>query len=747
MDSDWKANTGRVALIKRKIVTLLVAWRVHRSVQKLKSELAKHPELSDREQKQRWDELHRKNAKLALAHIRKYKGFLTKVGQNASTKTGELPQPWVEELKTLQDRLPVSPFREVRKTVREDLGRPLDEIFTGFEEKPFASASVAQAHSARLRDAAQTKVCVKVQHRGVAKLMSTDLGTVEYICRKAVRYHKETPDMRGLVGEWKRATTEEIDFKLEAKNAIRAIRALERGNVDCGCAEPIERCSGRRVLTMVFSEGWKITDVDSFPPGADRARICHELVKAFSTLAFQEGECPLAGVASGGRAARCCRTARSDRDVQGAPGTHLEIEVAPGARGRDLKRRVSRHLGVPCLYQALRAGGQAVEDEDALADHWLDRGAPLAVAVLGACGPEAPPGPPGPEAALRRAGFRPVALLPEGGEVYRIREAGGARDSFTAKAIGLSGMEQEARDTVLQEVALLRDLAPHPNLADCRRSFSDGGYCFLVTPCLDGRTLRAAVAEALSGRGAPCCTQAAAWAPQLLAGLAHLHGAGGVHRNLNPGSILLQNGDQNVVLTDFGISELLAEAASSRRAAAYMSPELLRNEPHGPWDDMWALGCTLYELCALVPPFEAPSLLDLAIRIIEGDPDWSAWEGPAPLQATARRLLARRPAERPSAAALLAEDAAAATAAVRRRARAPAQAWAETPGAPGQAAPSPRALREATGGKAGTAGAGPGAEGCCGGSAAGAKVASAARPPLHGRSAWQGTEPLVVSQV
>lgn len=289
MDSEWKAKTGRLALVKRKIATLLVAWRVHRSVQKLKSELSRHPELSDREQKQRWEELHRKNAKLALAHIRKYKGFLTKVGQSASTKTGELPQPWVEELSTLQDQLPISPFKEVRRTVRDDLGRPFDDIFMDFEEKPFASASVAQAHRARLRDAAQTKVCVKVQHRGVAQLMSTDLGTVEYLCRKMAKYHAETPDMRGLVGEWKRATTEEIDFKLEAKNAIRALRALERGNVDCGCAEPIERCSGRRVLTMVFSEGWKITDIDSFPPGADKARLCNELVKAFSALAFQEG--------------------------------------------------------------------------------------------------------------------------------------------------------------------------------------------------------------------------------------------------------------------------------------------------------------------------------------------------------------------------------------------------------------------------------------------------------------------------
>lgn len=92
-----------------------------------------------------------------------------------------------------------------------------------------------------------------------------------------------------LIREWRRAAVEEVDFQLEAKNAMQAANALRRHSVDVTCPEPLLNLCSRRVLTMVFIEGWKITDLDRMPYGADREGLARNLVHAFALLVFQEG--------------------------------------------------------------------------------------------------------------------------------------------------------------------------------------------------------------------------------------------------------------------------------------------------------------------------------------------------------------------------------------------------------------------------------------------------------------------------
>lgn len=288
MQTEWKANTGKFALLNRSVKTLLLARKVHKSVQQLEKELAATHGLDEEDVKARWKELHRRNAKMFHQHILKHRGFLIKVGQALSIRAGEMPVPWVEELQGLQDDLPVSNFKEVRQTVRADLGRPLEQIFSDFADRPIASASVAQAHLAHLRSSGQ-KVCVKVQHRGVASMVGTDLATIEFIAERAAKYHPDSFDSSDLIREWRRASREEVDFRLEAKNANDATKGLLDAGLDVGCPEPINELCGKRVLTMAFIEGWKITEVDRLPLGTDRAAICWPLVDAFATLAFEIG--------------------------------------------------------------------------------------------------------------------------------------------------------------------------------------------------------------------------------------------------------------------------------------------------------------------------------------------------------------------------------------------------------------------------------------------------------------------------
>ena len=92
-----------------------------------------------------------------------------------------------------------------------------------------------------------------------------------------------------LIREWRRASKEEVDFLLEAKNATDASKALQKRGIDVVCPMPISEYCGKRVLTMVFIEGWKITDVDKMPYGTDRETMARNLVHAFAVLVFQEG--------------------------------------------------------------------------------------------------------------------------------------------------------------------------------------------------------------------------------------------------------------------------------------------------------------------------------------------------------------------------------------------------------------------------------------------------------------------------
>src|SRR5437763_775769 len=102
-----------------------------------------------------------------------------KLGQIISSGEGIFPDELVAEFRHLRDRVPAEPFATVRRIIEDDLGRPLEAVFSHIEETPRAAASIAQVHDATLRTGEQ--VVVKVQRPTVARLVGKDLAAMSWI--------------------------------------------------------------------------------------------------------------------------------------------------------------------------------------------------------------------------------------------------------------------------------------------------------------------------------------------------------------------------------------------------------------------------------------------------------------------------------------------------------------------------------------------------------------------------------------
>src|SRR6185503_2311699 len=147
-----------------------------------------------------------------------------KLGQIASTRPDVLPADVIAELKKLQDSVPPVPFEEIKDQVERSLGVELADLFEEFDATPLAAASIAQVHRARLKsDDGTLDVVVKVQRPGIAETIASDLDLLHAF---AALVERAIPESRiyspvGLVQQFDRAITSELDFTAEAENALR----------------------------------------------------------------------------------------------------------------------------------------------------------------------------------------------------------------------------------------------------------------------------------------------------------------------------------------------------------------------------------------------------------------------------------------------------------------------------------------------------------------------------------------------
>jgi ubiquinone biosynthesis protein len=150
--------------------------------------------------------------------------IFVKFGQILSTRRDLLPDDLAVELAKLQDRVPPFPGEQARALIEKAWGRPVGDVLDAFDERPLASASIAQVHTGRLKNG--TQVVVKVLRPGIEKTIRQDLGLLYTIARMAERYWKDGRRLRPVevVQEYEKTIFDELDLQREAANASQLRR-------------------------------------------------------------------------------------------------------------------------------------------------------------------------------------------------------------------------------------------------------------------------------------------------------------------------------------------------------------------------------------------------------------------------------------------------------------------------------------------------------------------------------------------
>lgn len=210
-----------------------------------------------------------------------------KFGQILSTRRDLLPDDLANELAKLQDRVPPFPGDQARTIIEKAYGQPVGELLDAFDEQPLASASVAQVHTAQLKNG--TPVVVKVLRPGIEKIIRRDVDLLFTIARMAEKYWKEGRRLRPVevIEEYEKTIFDELDLMREAANASQLRRNFLDSKV-LYVPEIYWDLARQNVLVMERINGTPVGDVEELRRQGISMKLLGERgVEIFFTQVFQ----------------------------------------------------------------------------------------------------------------------------------------------------------------------------------------------------------------------------------------------------------------------------------------------------------------------------------------------------------------------------------------------------------------------------------------------------------------------------
>ncbi len=221
--------------------------------------------------------------------------IFVKFGQAMSTRRDLLPLDIADELAKLQDRVPPFDGRIARRIVEDAYGRAAEQVFSSFDERPLAAASIAQVHTAELRpevmlNGAKTReVVVKVLRPDMHAVIARDLEVLHELARIAERHWEGSRRLRPIevVAEYHKTIIDELDLMREAGNASQLRRNFENSPLLYVPAVHWDFCRPQ-VMVMERIRGVQISNMARLREvGTDIKRLAENGVEIFFTQVFK----------------------------------------------------------------------------------------------------------------------------------------------------------------------------------------------------------------------------------------------------------------------------------------------------------------------------------------------------------------------------------------------------------------------------------------------------------------------------
>ncbi|GMM89604.1 ubiquinone biosynthesis regulatory protein kinase UbiB [Vibrio fortis] len=212
-----------------------------------------------------------------------------KFGQMMSTRRDLFPPHIADQLALLQDQ--VAPFdgELAKRDMEKALGGSLDNWFTDFDIKPLASASIAQVHTAKLKDSGR-EVVLKVIRPDIRPVIDADLKLMHRMARIVA---KSLPEARRLkpvevVKEYEKTLLDELDLRREAANAIQLRRNFE-GSEELYVPEVLPDLSSETLMVSERIYGIQVSDIPMLEANGTNMKLLAERgVSVFFTQVFRD---------------------------------------------------------------------------------------------------------------------------------------------------------------------------------------------------------------------------------------------------------------------------------------------------------------------------------------------------------------------------------------------------------------------------------------------------------------------------
>ena len=184
-----------------------------------------------------------------------------KLGQLLATRPDMVGNEIADDLKLLRDNTPVTPFDEIRQVIEGELGKPLEEVYSEFNEEPLGSASIGQVYKATLKEN-DMDVAVKVQKPGIREVIEPDVVILNKLAGTVDKHisGSRVYNLPAMAKEFERSIFKELNYLEEVKNISKITKNFEKVDY-IKIPEVYPQYCSSKLITMELIDGYELPEL------------------------------------------------------------------------------------------------------------------------------------------------------------------------------------------------------------------------------------------------------------------------------------------------------------------------------------------------------------------------------------------------------------------------------------------------------------------------------------------------------